>query len=116
MIGYSNNRLPYTGATLLNIAFLRGINVGGHKLVKMEALRAVFEAMGYTQVATLLTSGNVLFESLETDITSLVQTIEETLELRFGHKISVLIRKKEDLQKLADSMPCFHARITKTSR
>ncbi len=42
------------------VAFLRAINVGGHN-VKMEVLRALFEAQGYADVATFIASGNVIF-------------------------------------------------------
>jgi hypothetical protein len=41
------------------IAMLRGINVSGHKIVKMEALRASFGAMGFGDVKTYVQSGNV---------------------------------------------------------
>ena len=45
------------------IAFLRGINVGGHKKVPMAALKKAFEAMGFRDVRTVLASGNVIFEA-----------------------------------------------------
>ena len=45
------------------IAFLRGINVGGHKLIKMSDLKQLLETMGLTKVQTYIQSGNVLFES-----------------------------------------------------
>jgi uncharacterized protein (DUF1697 family) len=41
-----------TGAQYL--ALLRGINVGGQSLMKMADLRAVFEEMGFTEVATYI--------------------------------------------------------------
>ena len=41
------------------IAMLRGINVGGHKRIKMEQLRASFEKLGFEQVKTYIQSGNV---------------------------------------------------------
>ena len=42
-------------------AFLRGINVGGNNIIKMEELKKVFESMGFLNVKTILASGNVLF-------------------------------------------------------
>ena len=42
------------------IAFLRGINVGGHR-VKMDRLRAIFIELGLQDVSTFIASGNVLF-------------------------------------------------------
>ena len=44
------------------IAFLRAINVGGH-VVKMDALRRLFESLGFSNVETFIASGNVLFET-----------------------------------------------------
>ena len=44
------------------VAFLRAVNVGG-RTVKMEALRAAFEALGFEPVQTFIASGNVIFET-----------------------------------------------------
>jgi uncharacterized protein (DUF1697 family) len=45
------------------VCLLRGVNVGGNKKVKMDALRATFESLGYTNVRTVLQSGNVIFDA-----------------------------------------------------
>lgn len=45
------------------VALLRGVNVGGHKKLKMEDLRRTFESLGYTNVRTVLQSGNVIFDA-----------------------------------------------------
>ena len=45
------------------VAFLRGINVGGHHKIPMAELRNVMEEMGFSEVVTLLNSGNVIFDS-----------------------------------------------------
>jgi uncharacterized protein (DUF1697 family) len=45
------------------VALLRGINVGGNKLLPMARLRALLEGLGYTGVGTLLQSGNVALTS-----------------------------------------------------
>ncbi|MGY8913954.1 MAG: DUF1697 domain-containing protein, partial [Flavobacteriales bacterium] len=44
------------------IAFLRGINVGGHHKVPMAVLKTEFEKLGFKNIVTLLNSGNILFE------------------------------------------------------
>ncbi|HYQ86023.1 MAG TPA: DUF1697 domain-containing protein, partial [Bacteroidota bacterium] len=44
-------------------AFLRGINVGGHKPVRMSDLEKAFGQLGFRNVKTVLASGNVLFEA-----------------------------------------------------
>ncbi len=45
------------------ISMLRGINVGGHKRIKMDQLRKSFEALGFEQVRTYIQSGNVVFKA-----------------------------------------------------
>ena len=45
------------------IALLRGINVGGHNLMRMPALKQICESLGFTDVATYLQSGNVVFDA-----------------------------------------------------
>ena len=50
------------------VALLRGINVGGNNSIKMIALKACFEEMGFTDVATYIQSGNVLFTAKEQDL------------------------------------------------
>jgi uncharacterized protein (DUF1697 family) len=47
------------------IALLRGINVGGNKIVNMKSLKTLFESLGYINVSTYLNSGNVIFDSDE---------------------------------------------------
>ena len=60
------------------VALLGGINVGGHR-VKMTELRAVFEALGFQNVATFIASGNVLFDADSTDALGLAAQIEQRL-------------------------------------
>ena len=50
-----------------HVALLRGINVGGRNKVAMADLRAVMTSLGYTEVATYIQSGNVVFTSTDTD-------------------------------------------------
>lgn len=49
------------------VALLRGINVGGNNIIKMADLKTCFEEMGFANVVTYIQSGNVLFDSNETD-------------------------------------------------
>lgn len=86
------------------VAFLRGINVGG-KMVKMEKLRTLFEAMHMQNVKTLLNSGNVVFDSTETDVDILTSRLETMCEKEFGFHIDILIRLMIEIQKLVKSEP-----------
>lgn len=92
----------------VKIAFLRGINVGGHHKVPMATLRQVFLDMGFGSVSTLLNSGNVRFESTETDLPALEQRLEARLKDVFGFTIPVLIRTAESLRALVDASPFAH--------
>ncbi len=53
------------------IAFLRGINVSGHKIIKMADLAKMFTDMKFTNVKTFIASGNILFECKEKDTTKI---------------------------------------------
>jgi len=97
-------------------AFLRGINVGGHKAVKMEELKKAFEALGFENVKTLLASGNVIFAAPSASESMLAKKIEEKLEQTFGHEIGVLIRKLEELQRLAEASPFAGIKVTPQTR
>ncbi len=54
-----------SGATTRHVAFLRGINVGGKNIIRMEAVKQALAALGLLNVRTVLASGNVLFDSPE---------------------------------------------------
>jgi uncharacterized protein (DUF1697 family) len=83
------------------VGLLRGINVGGHKLIKMEALRRVIEDAGFANVRTFKASGNVIFDSAETDTIVLATKIERKLMKAFGHKITVVIIELDALASMA---------------
>ena len=91
------------------IALLRGINVGGNKLIKMEALAAAFTAAGFRRVKTYIASGNVIFETRATDRQALTRKIEKLLTAEFGHEIAVALFTLEELQALISNDP--YARI-----
>lgn len=86
------------------IAFLRGINVGGHK-VAMQDLQTLFEGLGFSNVRTFIASGNVTFEADSTDTSTLTKTIESKLHAHFDFAIPTVLRTQEDLADLAASNP-----------
>lgn len=86
------------------LAFLRGINVGGHKLIKMADLRGLLEAMGLTHVQTYIQSGNILFKS-EEESDLLKQKIEEKISTAYGFSVPVILRTSTDLYKVIDTCP-----------
>lgn len=83
------------------IAFLRAINVGGHT-VKMEQLRALFEALGHGKVETFIASGNVIFESRSKNAQTLEQQIEKQLKQALGYDVVTFIRSAGELAAVAE--------------
>ena len=86
------------------IAFLRGINVGGHR-VKMDRLRALFEEMGFADVSTFIASGNVIFSASSNDVASLSARIEQCLAERLGYDVATFIRTPAELAAIAAFEP-----------
>ena len=66
------------------ISLIRGINVGGHKKIKMADLRDLFSSLRMRQVRTLLQSGNAIFDTDETDLALLKQQLEAGIREHFG--------------------------------
>ncbi len=86
-------------------AFLRGINVGGHNKIKMESLRETFAALGFENVKTYINSGNVIFETSETDDNKLVAKIEKAIETEFSLKIKVMVRTMAEIEDIIKNNP-----------
>jgi uncharacterized protein (DUF1697 family) len=81
------------------VAFLRGINVGGH-IVTKQTLKTVFEGLGFSEVSTFKQSGNVIFQSSETNLQVLTSKIEEKLESKLGYPVAVFVRTIEQLRSI----------------
>jgi uncharacterized protein (DUF1697 family) len=87
------------------VGFLRGINVGGKRLIKMEELRRVVEALGLKNVRTFIASGNVLFETSQTNRDALARKIEKKLLTAFGHDVPVVLQTIDELKDLLRTGP-----------
>jgi uncharacterized protein (DUF1697 family) len=79
------------------VAMLRGINVSGHKPVRMEALRACFIGLGFGKVATYVQSGNVVFEAAIAGAAGLTGKIEAAIVREFGFTVPVLVKSAKEL-------------------
>src|SRR5438046_9547754 len=74
------------------ISMLRGVNVGGHNKIKMDALRALYESLKLRDAQTYVQSGNVIFRTDERDIARLAKRIEDGIERKFGFRPDVIVR------------------------
>jgi uncharacterized protein (DUF1697 family) len=86
-------------------ALLRGINVGGHRKIKMTDLAAYFGEMGFTDVTTLIASGNVLFAAPEQDEAALEAIVERALATSLGYDVDVMVRSVARLRELRERDP-----------
>lgn len=87
------------------IAFLRAINVGGSRVVKMDVLQKVFESLDFSGVATFIASGNVAFETRAKNITMLERKIEKKLQEALGYDVPVFLRSQGELKEIASFEP-----------
>lgn len=86
------------------VALLRGINVGGKNLIRMPALKACFEELGFVDVGTYIQSGNVLFTTGGKHA-DLVRRIEAALSKTFGYTAHVVLRSRLQLRSVVDRAP-----------
>lgn len=85
-------------------AFLRAVNVGGH-IVKMDRLRAMFAGMGFTDVSTVIASGNVIFSSRPKGAHQLEALIERDLRQALGYDVATFVRTDAEVAALAKYEP-----------
>lgn len=87
------------------ISLLRGINVSGQKMIKMDKLKKLYESLGFKNVRTYIQSGNVIFESDQKDALKLQKIIEKKIEEVFGFDVRVFVRTPEELKRVIDNNP-----------
>jgi len=88
------------------ISLLRGVNVGGHNKIKMDALRALYESLGLQDCRTYVQSGNVVFKSDSPAgegagghyIPQLATRIEDAIQRRFGFRPDAILRTASELR------------------
>jgi len=80
------------------ICMLRGVNVGGHNLIKMDALKALCVSMKLKDPQTYVQSGNVIFRTEEKDATKLAKRLQDALEKKFGFRPGVMLRTASELR------------------
>ena len=81
-----------------HLALLRGINVSGHNMMKMEALKTMLENIGFTNVRTYLQSGNVFVDTEEESASKVGFLIKQEIFKVFGHEVPTIVINKEDLE------------------
>lgn len=81
-----------------HLALLRGINVSGHNMIKMEVLKSLLENMGFENVVTYIQSGNVFVETAEENGASVGFSIKQQIFKDLGLDVDVIVISKDDLE------------------
>ena len=81
-----------------HLVLLRGINVSGHNMMKMEALKTTLEAIGFQNVLTYIQSGNVFVDTDEENVAAVGFKIKQEIFKAFGHEVPVVVIGKADLE------------------
>jgi uncharacterized protein (DUF1697 family) len=87
------------------VSMLRAVNVGGTSRIKMDALRAVYESIGLTDVRTLLQSGNVVFRSSLKNREQLVRRIMQEIERQLHLTVEVILRTSAEVASIVERGP-----------
>jgi uncharacterized protein (DUF1697 family) len=85
---------------------LRGINVAGHNMIKMEELRLMCNDIGFDNVKTYLQSGNIIFQNPTIDnSTNLSIRIHESIQHKFGFNVPVIVRSSKEMERIIANNP-----------
>ncbi|MFN0049046.1 MAG: DUF1697 domain-containing protein [Cytophagales bacterium] len=87
------------------ISILRGINVSGQKLIKMDDLKKVYENLNLVDIQTYLQSGNVIFSTKESDLRNLETKIKTQIEKDFGFEVPIIVLNIETLADIIKHNP-----------
>lgn len=93
------------------IALLRGINVSGHKIIKMELLQKALQELDFRMVSTYIQSGNILFQSETGDKGKLAHQISGLIVKHFGFDVPVLVITPDELKRIVAQNPYLHQKI-----
>ena len=99
-----------------HLALLRGINVSGHNMMKMEALKSMLESVGFQNVQTYIQSGNVLVDSDEENAASVGFKIKQEIFAAFGHEVPVVVVSQNDLENCFKNNPYLKEKEVDTKK
>jgi uncharacterized protein (DUF1697 family) len=98
------------------IAMLRGINISGHKSMKMGDLRALCSRLGFQNVETHVQSGNIVFQTTTENPATLSKRISETILKSFGFDAPVIVRTSKQMQNVITNNPFLKRKDVDSSK
>jgi len=84
---------------------LRGINVGGHNIIKMDALRELYASLKFENPQTYVQSGNVIFKSSESNLHKIAKRLQDAIEKKFKCRPEIILRTAEELRMVIKKNP-----------
>jgi uncharacterized protein (DUF1697 family) len=99
-----------------HLALLRGINVSGHNMIKMDTLKKLLEDIQFQNVETYIQSGNVFVETTEENPNSVGFTIKQEIFKQLGFDVPAIVISKSDLEKCLTNNPFFKEKNVDTKK
>jgi len=87
------------------ISMLRGVNVGSHNRIKMDALRGLYESLHLEEPRTYVQSGNVIFRTKGKNLAQLAKKIQSAIEKTFACRPAVILRTVDELRNAVAGSP-----------
>ena len=87
------------------ISMLRGINVGGHNIIKMDALRELYASLKFENPQTYVQSGNVIFKSGESNLDKVAKRLQDAIEKKFKCRPEIILRTADELRRVIKKNP-----------
>ena len=87
------------------ISLLRGINVSGQKIIKIDELKKMYESCGFRNVKSYIQSGNIIFETPSGTPEKLVKMIEKRIKDLFSFDVTVIMRTPDEFEKITRVNP-----------
>ncbi len=92
------------------IAILRGINVSGHNIIKMDELKTSLHSLNLINIETYIQSGNIVFDYDNTNQDKLIFMLENNIRQTFGIDVTLIIRSAEQMTKIFKNNPFINTR------
>lgn len=90
------------------ISFLRGINVGGSKVIKMDDLKQTYSELGFTNIKSYIQSGNIVFKYKATEIGKIEAIITKGIEEKHNINVPVIVVSIERLEEIINQNPILN--------
>lgn len=87
------------------VGLLYSIVIDARRRVVMSDLRAIAENLGYSNVRTLVSSGNLVFETAETAVPAIEQALEGAFARFYGKQVDIIVKSADEFRRLVAANP-----------